>query len=288
MTLHTGRLAALLLTVLTLIFTSCDKKQTESDGKGEVMLSLYSDIVIKSPASISEVDDFNFRFVGVDGYATSDYYRYGDVSWPFLWYYGVYKLQAESCTLAEADEDYGCIRYEGISGTFSVVNGRTATAQVTCQVANVNVNVSFDDSMFETFADFKLVIDTVIPVLTEEGELDLTQEAEVRRTLEFDTINMSGYYSLADQPTVLRYALYIKADGAEEFIESKVGYFSDSNTQQPAILRGGDLITLRVKYTGAPVVTSGIKFIVSGERSSVNNSVSLNDYLSKEEVKEDE
>ena len=287
MTLHTGRLAALLLTVLSFVFTSCDRKQTESNGKGEVMLSLYSDIVIKSPTPISDVDDFNFRFVGVDGYATSEYYRYGDVTWPFIWYFGVYKLQAESCTLAEADEDYGCLRYEGISGTFSVVNGRTATAQVVCQVANVNVNVSFDDSMFETFADFRLVVETVIPVLTEEGELDLTVDPEVRRTLEFDTINLSGYYSLADQPTLLRYSLYIKADGAEEFLESNTGYFTAADAQ-PAILRGGDLITLRVKYTGAPVVTSGIKFIVSGDRSSVNNSVTLNDYLGKEEVKEDE
>lgn len=287
MTLHTGRLAALLLMVLSFVFTSCDRKQTDSNGKGEVMLSLYSDIVIKSPTPISDVDDFNFRFVGVDGYATSEYYRYGDVTWPFTWYFGVYKLQAESCTLAEADEDYGCLRYEGISGTFSVVNGRTATAQVVCQVANVNVNVSFDDSMFETFADFRLVVETVIPVLTEEGELDLTVDPEVRRTLEFDTIKMSGYYSLADQPTLLRYSLYVKADGAEEFLESNTGYFTAADAQ-PAILRGGDLITLRVKYTGAPVVTSGIKFIVSGDRSSVNNSVTLNDYLGKEEVKEDE
>ena len=287
MTLHTGRLAALLLIVLSFVFTSCDRKQTESNGKGEVMLSLYSDIVIKSPTPISDVDDFNFRFVGVDGYATSEYYRYGDVTWPFTWYFGVYKLQAESCTLAESDEDYGCLRYEGISGTFSVVNGRTATAQVVCQVANVNVNVSFDDSMFETFADFRLVVETVIPVLTEEGELDLTVDPEVRRTLEFDTINLSGYYSLADQPTLLRYSLYIKADGAEEFLESNTGYFTAADAQ-PAILRGGDLITLRVKYTGAPVATSGIKFIVSGDRSSVNNSVTLNDYLGKEEVKEDE
>ena len=141
--------------------------------------------------------------------------------------------------------------------------------------------------MFETFADFRLVVETVIPVLTEEGELDLTVDPEVRRTLEFDTINLSGYYSLADQPTLLRYSLYIKADGAEEFLESNTGYFTAADAQ-PAILRGGDLITLRVKYTGAPVVTSGIKFIVSGDRSSVNNSVTLNDYLGKEEVKEDE
>ena len=192
--------------------------------------------------------------------------------------YGIYRLQAESCTEAEADEGYGCIRYEGVSSSFAVSNGITATAHVTCQVVNVNVNVDFDDSMYEAFSDFKLVVETVLPALDEEGQFDMSSEPEIRRTLEFDTINMTGYFSLADQPTLLRYALYIKIDGADEFMESKKGYFTDGNASGPSSLRGGDLVTLNVKYTGAPIVTSGIKFIVSGERTSVNNSVFLEDY----------
>jgi hypothetical protein len=288
MTLHIGRFTALLLTVLSFVFTSCDFNHTESDGKGEVMLSLYSDIVFKSSTPLSDVDDYNFRFVGVDQYATSEYYRYGDVTWPFKWYFGVYKLQAESCTVHKADEGYGCLRYEGISSSFSVMNGKTATASVVCQVANINVNVAFDDSMFETFADFKLVVDTVLPVIGEEGEIDLTQDVEVRRTLEFDTINLSGFYSLGDKATLLRYTLFVKAEGAEKYVESKTGYFTDVNSDQPAVLRGGDLVTFRVKYTGTPVVTPGIKFIVDGNRTSANNSVNLNDYVNKEGVVEDE
>lgn len=287
MTLHIGRFTALLLTVLSFVFTSCDSNHTESDGKGEVMLSLYSDIVFKS-TPLSDVDDYNFRFVGVDGYATSEYYRYGDVEWPFKWYFGVYKLQAESCTVHKADEGYGCLRYEGISSSFSVLNGKTATASVTCKIANVKVNVSFDDSMFESFADFKLIVDTVLPALTEEGEIDMTCEPEIRRTLEFDTINMTGFYSLAEQPSLLRYTLLVKAEGAEEYVESKTGYFTEADSDQPVVLRGGDLVTLRVKYTGAPVVTPGIKFIVNGERASISNSVNLNDYVNKEGVEEDE
>lgn len=288
MTLHIGRFTALLLTVLSFVFTSCDFNHTESDGKGEVMLSLYSDIVFKSSTPLSDVDDYNFRFVGVDRYATSEYYRYGDVTWPFKWYFGVYKLQAENCTVHKADEGYGCLRYEGISSSFSVMNGKTATASVICQVANINVNVAFDDSMFETFADFKLVVDTVLPVIGEEGEIDLTQDVEVRRTLEFDTINLSGFYSLGDKATLLRYTLFVKAEGAEKYVESKTGYFTDVNSDQPAVLRGGDLVTFRVKYTGTPVVTPGIKFIVDGNRTSANNSVNLNDYVNKEGVVEDE
>ena len=288
MTLHTGRLAALLLTVLSIAFTSCENDHIVSRGKGKVMLSLYSDIVFKSEMTLSNVDDYNFRFVGVDGYGSSEYYRYGDVSWPFEWYYGIFKLQAESCSVTKADEGYGCIRYEGISNSFAVSNGITAHAQVTCQVVNVNVNVDFHDSMYEAFAGFKLVVDTVLPAMDDEGAFDMSVEPEIRRTLEFDSINMSGYYSLADQPTLLRYTLYIMVDGAEEYIESKRGYFSDGSSSGPSALRGGDLVTFNVKYTGAPIITSGIKFIVSGERTSVNNSVLLEDYQNKESVKEDE
>lgn len=286
MALHTGRFIALLTAVSCLIFTSCGNDHIDDCGKGDVMLSLYSDVVFKSPSPISDVDDFNFRFVGVDGYATSEYYRYGDVSWPFKWYTGVYKLQAESCTEAEADEGYGCLRYEGTGSAFSVIYGKTTTAQVTCLVANVGVNVVFDDSMFETFSEFRLDVETVVPQLTEEGKVDMEAEMEPRRTLTFDSIEMSGYFSIAEQPTLLRYRLYVKEYAAEEFIDSVAGYFTVS--ANPAVLKGGDLITLRVKYIGEPVVTPGIKFIVSGERTSVNNSVILNDYLNKDEVVEDE
>ena len=288
MTLHTGRLTALLVTVLSIVFTSCENDHIVSCGKGKVMLSLYSDIVFKSETPLSNVDDYNFRFVGVDGYGSSEYYRYGDVSWPFEWYYGIFKLQAESCTEAKADEGYGCIRYEGISSSFAVSNGVTANAQVTCQVVNANVNVDFDDSMYEAFAQFKLKVETVLPVIDEDGAYDMSVDPEIRRSLDFDPINKSGYYSLAEQPTLLRYTLYIMMDGAVEFMESKTGYFSDGSASGPSALRGGDLVTFNVKYTGAPVVTPGIKFIVSGVRTSVNNSVFLEDYQNKESVVEDE
>ena len=108
MTFHIGRMTALYFAVLSIFFTSCDKYNINNSGKGDVILSLYTNIVFKSPAPISDLDDYNFRFIGVDGYATSEYYRYGDVSWPFKWYFGIYRLQAESCTLDEAEEGYGC------------------------------------------------------------------------------------------------------------------------------------------------------------------------------------
>lgn len=289
MTLHTGRLMALILTALSIVFTSCDSGQDVPQGKGKVMLSLYSDIVFKSEAvPISDVDDFRFRFVGVGDYGSSEYYRYGDVQWPFEWYFGVFRLQAESCSLEEADEGYGKLRYEGTSQQFQVVNGRTASASVVCSVANAKVSVHFDDTMYESFAGFKLRVETVVPSLDEDGKIDLALGYEIRRALEFDSITSSGYYSIPDSNTLLRYTLYLQTEGADEYVESRTGYFTEGASSSPAVLKGGDVVTFNVKYTGTPIITPGIKFIISGERASVNNGVSLNDYVGGGTVEEDE
>ena len=75
MTLHIGRLFALAFIALPLVFTSCDTAVEKTDGVGKVMLSLRSDIVVRSAVTIAEVDDFNFRFVGVGSYGSSEYYE---------------------------------------------------------------------------------------------------------------------------------------------------------------------------------------------------------------------
>ena len=174
MTLHTGRLMALICSAVILFLTSCEDGDSlhalPDEGKGKVMLSLYSDIEIKSPQAISEVDDYNFRFVGVGEYGTSQYYRYGDVSWPMDWYFGIFRLQAESCTADEAESGYGKLRYEGIGQPFSVINDQTATASVVCSVANFRVVANFNDKMFMSYKDFKLVVESVLMPVYEEDE----------------------------------------------------------------------------------------------------------------------
>ena len=98
MTVHIGRLMMLILSAVSFIIVSCEDRNPlqapSEEGRGKVMLSLYSDIEVKSPQAVSETDDYNFRFVGVGSYGTSPYYRYGDVSWPMDWYFGVFRLQA--------------------------------------------------------------------------------------------------------------------------------------------------------------------------------------------------
>ena len=287
MTLHTGRFNALILTALILLLVSCEGHEPThalaDNGKGKVMLSLSTDlsIDIKSEASpISEFDDYRFRFVGVDGYATSDYYRYGDVPKTMTWYLGIFRLQAESCTAEQAETGRGCLRYEGISQPFSIINDQTATASVICTVANVRVNVTFNDQMFMSFADFYISVESVMVPVFEEDDAGNTVEImpeQSMRTLDFNTIEKTGYFNIHSGEMNLKYRLYIRMDGAEEYMLKTEGYLL-ANDGKPEVIMPGDDITFNVKYDGPAPVTDGVKFIVDGERLQRPPGLIVNDY----------
>lgn len=288
MALHISRFITLILSVSSFILVSCEdnhSSQTLSgEGKGKVMLSLYSDIEVKSPQEVADVEDYNFRFVGVGSYGTSQYYRYSEVEWPMEWYYGIFRLQAESCTLDEAEVGYGKLRYEGIGQPFSVINDQTVSTSVICSVANFRVGVSFNDKMFMSYKDFKLVVESVLAPVYEDDVL--VSEEQLVRSLEFNTLNKVGYYNPGVSPMNLRYTLYVMVDGAEEFVEMTSGYFSEDGNE-PSVVLPGDLITLSVNYVGEVRPSEGIKFIVQGERKSVQNGFEIEDYI-KDSVTEDE
>lgn len=287
MTLHTGRFNALAFAALLLMLVSCEGLEPShalaGKGKGKVMLSLSTDlsIDIKSEASpISDFDDYRFRFVGVDGYATSDYYRYGDVPNPMDWYFGIFRLQAESCTAEQAETGRGCLRYEGISQPFAVINDQTATASVICTVANVRVNVTYNDKMFMSFADFYLSVESVMSPVYEEnedGDMVETQPEQSMRALDFTTIEKTGYFNIHPGDMNLKYSLYVKMDGAEEYMLKTEGYLL-ANDGKPEVIMPGDDITFNVKYDGPALVTDGVKFIVEGERLPMHTGLNLKDY----------
>ena len=290
MTLHTGRLMTLLYVAFMLIFVSCEdtrQSQVLPDGMGLVDCTLNSEIEVKSAVTVSEEkSNYNVQFLGVNGYADSEVMRFGNVSWPMPWYFGIYKLYAESCTREQAETLRGRLRHEGTSASFSVVNEVTARASVTCYVANVLVKVNFDDTMYERFDDYKLTVTTVsAPVedeeQTEEGDEEIEEFVpELYRTLDFTPIELTGYYNLQSEPIVLNYILYVKEQGAEEFLEAAVGSFSAESSEEASVLNPGDIITFNVKYTGTVEVTDGIKFIVTGVRQTVNDGLHLDDYVS--------
>lgn len=283
MTLHTGRLKTLLYVASILVSVSCENRFPDgtlsSSGKGLVSASLHKEITIKSAEPISEdFSDYNFRYVGVGDYGTSEYYRFGDIVWPMEWYFGIFRLQAESCTAEEAEVGRGIPRYEGMSRNFDVVNDRTASASVVCSPANCRVQVVFEDNMFTSFSAFKMDITSVVSAEYDE-EGNMTSPEVSHRTLTYDALNSSGYFNLHPGVMNIRYTLYIQAFGAEEFIEYKTGWFMEEGETSPAQVERGDAIIFRVKYTGETVTLPGMMFIVSGERFGlIDNNISIGDY----------
>ena len=287
MTLRTGHFCLPILSVLLLISVSCDRSgfdETQPEkGMGKV--------VLKSVETVSETDDYNFRFVGVDGYGTSPYYRYSDVKWPMTWYYGIFRLQAESCTLEEAEAGYGRLRYEGISAPFSVINNQTATASVVCSIANCRVDVTFNDKMFLSYKDFKLKVDSVLAPVYETDEDGNTVEVrgeQLLRTLDFTTLYKTGYYNLHQDSVFLKYTLYVMLDGAEEYMEQATGYFYVKDSDEPAVVKPADYITFNVSYVGDVAVTDGVKFIIGTERKAIPTGITIPDYSGAGSVTEDE
>lgn len=286
MTLHTGRFCSLMMSAMFFILVSCERtgsfEAQPEEGMGK--------IVLKSAETISEIDDYNFRFVGVDGYGTSPYYKFSEVSWPMTWYYGIFRLQAESCTLEEAEDGYGRIRYEGIGDPFTVINGQTASASVVCSIANCRVDVTFNDKMFLSFKDFKLKVDSVLaPVYEydEDGNLVETRGEQLLRTLDFNMLSKVGYYNLHSEPVLLKYTLYTMLDQAEEFIEQASGYLTVDDTDIQAVIKPADFITFNVSYVGEVQVTDGVKFIVGTERQAMPAGITVPDYSGSGTVTED-
>ena len=259
---------------------------------GKVTAYLHSDIVIKSPeANSEEVDDYSIRFIGLNGYASSESMRYGSVSWPMNWFFGTYQLYAESCTRDDAELGYGRLRYEGLGDPFSVINGQNTSTSVVCQVANFRVNVYFHDSMYEAFDAFQLMVQAVsAPPAEDESEEETEQFVPQQyRRLIFDPIEQSGYYNLQSEPILNHYTLNVRHVGAEVFVDSGVeGYFVDDGETGPSVVEAGDIITFRVSYTGKTVPSDGVKFIVDGKRTTMNTSLELPEYNVDDNVKEDE
>ena len=283
MTLHTGRLLTLIISAFSLICISCEDNSSVNvrpeEGMGLVSMSLHSEITVKNTDQNSDdFSDYNFRFVGVGKYGTSDYYRYGSVEWPMSWYFGQFRVQAESCTAEDAESGRGTIRYEGFSTPFDVINGRKAETSVICTIANCRVNVVFEDAMIQSFKDFRLDVTSVIaPVYDEEG--NVTSVETPVRTLEYDALDLTGYYNVHGSNMNLKYTLFVKALGADEFIEQPSGYYQKEDDTMPSVVKAGDAITFRVRYTGETVQLPGIMFIVSGERTdAIDDSIHINDY----------
>lgn len=264
---------------------SCRKGSLDEPQMGKVSITLSRDTQIEVKSS-SDEGDVEFKFVGLNGYGSSEeFIPYTGVGMEAEWYFGIYRLYAQTCSLEEAELGFGCVRHDGTSEPFTIVNGQVVpVSAVVCRVANCRVTVNFDISMYEAFADFKFFVRTVkVPVEGEEtvsgGDDVNMEESNVLRTLEFNK-NGIGYYNLYDTPINLEYILSVRANGADEYVETARGYLlKDETGAEPALLAAGDAVTFNVRYTGLiDNPSSNLVFVIDGMRYPSENGITLPDY----------
>lgn len=261
---------------------SCHKGCLDDPEMGKVSITLSRDSEIEVRSS-SDAGDVEFKFIGLNGYGSSpEFIPYTGEGMEAQWYFGIYRLYAQTCSLEEAELGFGCVRHDGTSEPFTIVNGQVVpVSAVVCRVSNCRVTVNFDMSMYEAFADFKFFVRTVkVPVEGEETVSDGdTEEDNVLRTLEFNK-NGIGYYNLYDTPLNLEYILSVRANGAEEYVETARGYLlKEESGAEPAILAAGDAVTFNVRYTGQiDNPSSNLVFVIDGMRYPSENGITLPDY----------
>lgn len=271
---------AMILCVM--VIPSCRKGPLDEPQMGKVSITLSRDSQIEVRSS-SDEEDVEFKFVGLNGYGSSEeFIPYTGEGMEAEWYFGIYRLYAQTCSLEEAELGFGCVRHDGTSEPFTIVNGQVVpVSAVVCRVANCRVTVNFDMSMYEAFDDFKFFVRTVkAPVEGEETVSDGdTEEDNVLRTLEFNK-NGIGYYNLYDTPLNLEYILSVRANGAEEYVETARGYLlKEESGAEPAILAAGDAVTFNVRYTGQiDNPSSDLVFVIDGMRYPSENGITLPDY----------
>ena len=102
-----------------------------------------------------------------------------------------YRVTAESCSLEDAEKDFGQPRLFGTSEPFSVNKDQTTTANVHCTPANAGVKVFADETFNEVFSGYEMT--------TTLGN----------RTLTFtqDNASTTGYYNVPVDGATLSYSL---------------------------------------------------------------------------------
>lgn len=141
-----------------------------------------------------------------------------------------YVVMAEDITEEEAESannGWGCLRYAGLSETFSVVSKQTTFVTVPCRMANAGLSVVFDESFTSYFSDYAVTTDDL-------------------RALKFNTNGRIAYYNT-------------DANGRHNLdiaISASAGWDGTVRLRRSLTLQRGKIIRLKVKLN-SPEPTEG-------------------------------
>lgn len=243
------RKSALYLAVTVLLASACNKVVMEPQRMGAISLLLSSDmeVVVSTKADAVDCSDFlvdiyGETFLGFD-YA-SEQYIYDQMPGEVMIPYGYYRVKAQSCLPSDAENGFGCVRYEGESDQVEILSKTPTPVTVACKMVNGKVTMTFDESFLEDFSDITV---------------DIAASRTVSMTSDQANAPTDVYFNVPSTGTELVYTIYgTIAKGTAS--ERRLSY---TNAASPMILYPAKWakITIRSNHNG--MIGPGIE--VDGE-----------------------
>lgn len=152
-----------------LLLTACTAGRLDTqETAGRISVELKTDMPVKSVLlTEDEAADYHISVLDAEGNAAVyeetgepipvvDYKDFVTVTVPLN---SQYQVNAESCTVEESEAGYGCARYEGGSGLFTLnASNIYQKAVIECSQSNALVTVVFDASVSERFTGLKVTL----------------------------------------------------------------------------------------------------------------------------------
>lgn len=147
---------------MLLAAASCSQKMSGPELYGSLDLRLSSEVEADVSTKAEEASTFalyNIRLTGTrtgnDPYTVS--VVYGEIEEPLVLPYGLYSVEAESCTEDQAHDGYGCVRFFGRTEDIQVKAPAENPVQVSveCHMANAKVSLDFDAGFLSDFENVR-------------------------------------------------------------------------------------------------------------------------------------
>lgn len=200
------RKAVSYLILLSALFSCADGIGVQETG-GRISVELMADVPVKSPTVLTPEEASMYRISVLDASGNPAVHEspqekkgqqiptvyYKDFETVTVLLDQQYQVTAESCTVEESEQGYGCARYLGNSGLFTLnASNIYQEARITCYQTNALVTVVFDPSVSGRFTDLKVT-------LTSGGRtLEITESAQETKayfTPDPLTYTVSGIYA---------------------------------------------------------------------------------------------
>lgn len=193
--------------IMLLAAASCSQKTSGPELYGSLDLRLSSEVEADVSTKAEEASTFalyNIRLTGTrtgnDPYTVS--VVYGEIGEPLVLPYGLYSVEAESCTEDQAHDGYGCVRFFGRTEDIQVKAPAENPVQVSveCHMANAKVSLDFDAGFLSDFENVRAEL------VMGGRKIELTPD---------QAASVQVYFNVSDIGSQITYSVYGSIDDVE-------------------------------------------------------------------------